>query len=323
MIITANGRLFFQGMYGMRQGNMYNNPNTRGYPGQNNMGQFQGYNSNSANGFNANMAGYGGGVAQQQGGMGYQAFQNNYNQPPASGQAGFGQQQCGFNQFPGNNVPPQQGAVPAQAHQGQHGQDYSQTWGQQQQMQWNNGMDQSAQSWNGQQANWANGVSPRNGTATPNHNMYPMPNQHPPQSIPKTENKRPDAAKTNVEMQPEAYQRTLEYVQQCQSWSNTSVMSPDSSSVNGAKPKRSPAHPGADAQAMPPPTMGTGAPLAQMAPPNGAMTPRHAPNGAAATPVMGEAPKPAQDNSSNMVIADMSSSMNTLMEENRYLHMMQ
>jgi len=311
-----------QGMYGMRQGNMYNQ-NPRGYPGQNNMAQFQGYNGNSANGFNASMAGYGSGVAQQQGGMGYQAFQNNYNQTPASGQTGFGQQQCGFNQFPGNTVPPQQGAVPAQAHQGQHGQDYSQNWAQQQQMQWNQGMDQSAQSWNGQQGNWGNGVPPRNGTATPNHNMYPMPNQHPPQPVPKTETKRPDAAKTNVEMQPEAYQRTLEYVQQCQSWSNTSVMSPDSSSVNGAKPKRSPGHPGADAQAMPPPAMGNGAPVAQMAPQNGAMTPRHAPNGAAPTPVMGEAPKPAQDSSSNMVIADMSSSMNTLMEENRYLHMMQ
>lgn len=310
-----------QGMYGMRQGNMYNNRG--GYPGQGGMGQFQGYGGGaSGNNFNPNMAGYG----QQQGGMGgYQAFQNNYSQGPASAQAGFGQQQCGFNQFPGNNVPPQQGGVPAQGHQGQHGQDYGQNWSQQQQMQWNNGMDQSAQSWNGQQANWANGVSPRTGTATPNHNMYPMPNnQHAGQAGPKAEGKRPDAAKSNVEMQPEAYQRTLEYVQQCQSWSSTSVVSPDSSSVPGAKQKQSPGHPGADAQAMPPPAaMGSGAPLAQMAPQSGTMTPRHAPGGAAATPVMGEAPKQAQDSSSNMVIADMSSSMNTLMEENRYLHMMQ
>jgi len=91
-------------------------------------------------------------------------------------------------------------------------------------------------------------------------------------------------------------------------------MSPDSSSVNGAKPKRSPAHPGADAQAMPPPAaMGPGAPVAQMTPQNGA----------APSSVMGETAKPAQDSSSNMVIADMSSSMNTLMEENRFLHMMQ
>lgn len=307
-----------QGMYGMRQGNMYNN--RAGY--QAGMGQFQGYNSNNGNNFNPNMAGYQ--QQQQQGGMGgYQAFQNNYNQAPASNQAGFSQQQCGWG---GNNVPPQQGGVPAQAHQGQHGQEYhGQNWSQQQQMQWNNGMDQSAQSWNGQQANWAAGVSPRTGTATPNHNMYPnMPGQHPGQAGPKGDSKRPDGAKSNVEMQPEAYQRTLEYVQQCQSWSSTSVVSPDSSSVNGAKQKHSPGHPGADAQAMPPPAaLGSGAPLAQMAPQSGAMTPRHAPAGAAATPVMGETPKQAQDSSSNMVIADMSSSMNTLMEENRYLHMMQ
>lgn len=300
-----------QGMYGMRQGNMYNNPNNRGYPGQNNMGQFQGYNGSN---FGPNMSGYGG-VGQQQGAMGYPAFQNNYAQGAPSGQGGYGQQ-CGFNQYQGNNVQAQQGGMPAQNQQAQHGQEYGQNWGQQQQqMQWNNGMEQSAQSWNGQQANWANGVSPRNGTATPNHNMYPMPNQqHTAQPIPKAEGKRPDAAKSNVEMQPEAYQRTLEYVQQCQSWSNTSVMSPDSSSVNGAKPKRSPAHPGADAQAMPPPAaMGPGAPVAQMTPQNGA----------APSSVMGETAKPAQDSSSNMVIADMSSSMNTLMEENRFLHMMQ
>merc|ERR1712130_266738 len=197
-----------------------------------------------------------------------------------------------------------------------------QNWSQQQQMQWNNGMDQSAQSWNGQQANWAAGVSPRTGTATPNHNMYPnMPGQHPGQAGPKVDSKRPDGAKSNVEMQPEAYQRTLEYVQQCQSWSSTSVVSPDSSSVNGAKQKHSPGHPGADAQAMPPPAaLGSGAPLAQMAPQSGAMTPRHAPAGAAAIPVMGETPKQAQDSSSNMVIADMSSSMNTLMKEYLQCH---
>merc|ERR1712117_451976 len=101
--------------------------------------------------------------------------------------------------------------------------------------------------------------------------MYPnMQGQHPGQAGPKGDSKRPDGAKSNVEMQPEAYQRTLEYVQQCQSWSSTSVVSPDSSSVNnGAKQKQqSPWHPGADAQAMPPPAaMGSGAPLAaQMAP---------------------------------------------------------
>ena len=108
--------------------------------------------------------------------------------------------------------------------------------------------------------------------------------------------------KTNVEMQPEAYQRTLEYVQQCQSWSSSNVMSPDSSSVNGAKPKRSPPHPAVDgaaaAAAMPPPMT------------NGGM----APAGSS---------RPADNNTSNMIIGDMSSSMNLLNEETRFLHMMQ
>jgi len=100
----------------------------------------------------------------------------------------------------------------------------------------------------------------------------------------------------NVEMQPEAYQRTLEYVQQCQSWS-----SPDSSQPGGtgAKPKRSP-------------PQAAGAPSEQVAgvmppPMAGAMTPRPAEAGAA----------------SNMILGDMSSSMNILNEETRFLHMMQ
>merc|ERR1719461_1020413 len=114
-----------------------------------------------------------------------------------------------------------------------------------------------------------------------------MPNQqHTAQPIPKAEGKRPDAAKSNVEMQPEAYQRTLEYVQQCQSWSNTSVMSPDSS---GARQKSSsPPHSNNDGAVMPPP-----------------------------------APANIQDNSTNMVIGDMTSSINLLNEENRFLHLMQ
>ena len=78
------------------------------------------------------------------------------------------------------------------------------------------------------------------------------------------------------------------------------MMSPDSSSVNGAKSKRSPPHPAADgaAAAMPPPMT------------NGAMTPAGA-------------SRPAENNTSNMIIGDMSSSMNLLNEETRFLHMMQ
>merc|ERR1719350_2560870 len=94
---------------------------------------------------------------------------------------------------------------------------------------------------------------------------YPMsPPQYPATAKPsssktdaKTGDNKSTAAKdtSNVDMQPEAYQRTLEYVQQCQSWSNNgdfNAMSPDSSSVKGgAKPKTSPAAGGSET--MPPP----------------------------------------------------------------------
>lgn len=256
-------------MYGMRQQQYAQ----RGYP----QGQFQ----QGQWGPGANMAGYGA-MGQQQGAMpGYQAtpaFQGQaYGQQPAAAatngtQAGFSQQQQ--QQWP----------------QQQYGQ--QQAWGQhQQQMGW------TQEQWNAQQSNWANGAapSPRPAQATAaNPNMYPMAGQ---QEVAK----RPDPSKatTGEGMQPETYQRTLEYVQQCQSWSSPptgdygSVMSPDSSSVKGAKPKGSP---GTDSQAMPPPSQ---------------------------PPPMGEPRKPSQIEEGNMVIADMSSSLNTLMEENRYLHMMQ
>ena len=136
--------------------------------------------------------------------------------------------------------------------------------------------------WSGQQQNnWRQGPG-----------MYPASHnpQMAPQSHPKADTKRAPAPagaeKSNVEMQPEAYQRTLEYVQQCQSWSTNPVMSPDST---GAKQKSSsPPHSNNDGAVMPPP-----------------------------------APANIQDNSTNMVIGDMTSSINLLNEENRFLHLMQ
>ena len=130
--------------------------------------------------------------------------------------------------------------------------------------------------------------------------MYPPQLPPHPQAQPhgKPEPKRGEggAGKSNVEMQPEAYQRTLEYVQQCQSWSSNSVMSP--ADTTGAKHKRSPPHSAQDGAVMPPPPPATGAPVAPGA--------------------------NLQDNSSNnMVIGDMTSSMNLLNEENRFLHLMQ
>ena len=136
--------------------------------------------------------------------------------------------------------------------------------------------------------------------------MYPpqLPPHSQAQPHSKAEAKRSDGAggKSNVEMQPEAYQRTLEYVQQCQSWSSNSVMSPD---TTGAKHKRSPSHNTTqDGAVMPPPPPASLAPAAPGAP--------------------GAPGANLQDNSSNnMVIGDMTSSMNLLNEENRFLHLMQ
>ena len=272
--------LYLQGMYdnGMaRQGNQQQQQQM--YPGARGYGAMPGQYQAGYNGFNGN-------YPQQQGANNMAAYQQQQQQF----QPGYNQQHPGY---------------PQQQQQQQwypNGQGYDQSnWSQQQQqhMGWNNGMNQ----WNnGQQqsqqqpANWANNMSPRN-EANP-QNLYNNSTQQQmpaPAAVPAAKDPKAAGAgaKTNVEMQPEAYQRTLEYVQQCQSWSNTSVMSPDSS--NGAKPKRSPPHSAdgaAAAAAMPPPM-------------NGAMPARPA------------------DNTSNMIIGDMSSSMNILNEETRFLHMMQ
>lgn len=235
---------------------MYNGQ-YRGYPGQSQ--QFQGWGQ-----------GYAGTMPQQQGAMpGYQAgaagFQGQaYTQPPATAQAGFTQQQQWAQQ---------------QQQQGQYGQ------------QWN-----QQQCWGQEQGQWAQGQQWSGARAPAAPGMYPMQGQQQPVPLKQEVGKMSKAPATGEGMQPETYQRTLEYVQQCQSWSSpTSVMSPDSSqgTATGAKPK---VPSGQDSAAMPPPSC---------------------------PPPMGEPSKPVQGGDGNMVIADMSSSLNTLMEENRYLHMMQ
>ena len=249
--------------------------------------QFQpGY---SANNFNS---GYGGQQGPQQ--AGNNQIYNNQQQQQQQQQQGF---QPAYNQQ-------HQGYGQQQWYPG--GQTYEQNnWSQQQQPQqpqpqqhmgWSTGMTQ----WSGQQQpnSWS---GPRQ-----EGGMYPPQLPPHPQSQPhsKAEAKRSDGAggKSNVEMQPEAYQRTLEYVQQCQSWSSNSVMSPD---TTGAKHKRSPSHNTTqDGAVMPPPPPASLAPAAPGAP--------------------GAPGANLQDNSSNnMVIGDMTSSMNLLNEENRFLHLMQ
>lgn len=285
--LCTNCYLLLQGMYnnGMpRQGNQQQPQQAHMYPGGR----------------------YGPMAAQYQ--SGYSGFNNGY--PPQQGannmaSTGYSQQQQQFQ--PGYNNQQHPG-YPQQQQWYPNGQGYDQSsWNQQQQqhMGWNNGMNQ----WTGQQpSTWSNNMSPRNETSTQNmyNNSQQQQQMQPPPAAATAASQQTSApvkdpktatatgSKTNVEMQPEAYQRTLEYVQSCQSWSNNSVMSPDSSSINGAKSKRSPTH-----QA----TEGTAAATAM--PPPASMTPGQG------------------DNTNNMIIGDMSSSMNLLNEETRFLHMMQ
>lgn len=96
-------------------------------------------------------------------------------------------------------------------------------------------------------------------------------------------------------MRQDTYQRTLEYVQQCQSWADRGA-----GAAGASEPVTSSTHP--------PKQAATAAPASVPAP-----VPAAAPNGAAAP----AAPQ------SNMVINDMTSSLTSLLEENRYFQMIQ
>merc|ERR1719445_1065430 len=139
--------------------------------------------------------------------------------------AGYSQQQFqpGYNNQQHPGYPQQQQWYP-------NGQGYDQSsWNQQQQqhMGWNNGMNQ----WTGQQpSTWSNNMSPRNETSTQNmyNNSQQQQQMQPPPAAATAASQQTSApvkdpktatatgSKTNVEMQPEAYRRTLEYVQSCQ-----------------------------------------------------------------------------------------------------------
>ena len=261
----------------------------RGY--QNMPAQFQpGY---SANNFNS---GYG---AQQGPQAGNNQIYNNQQQQQQQQQQqgfqpGYNQQHQGYGQQQQQQwYPGAQGYEQNNWSQQQQQQQPQQPQQPQQHMGWNTGMNQ----WSGQQQpnSWSSPSRQEGGMYPPQLPPHPQAQPH---GKPEPKRGEGGAGKSNVEMQPEAYQRTLEYVQQCQSWSSNSVMSPD---TTGAKHKRSPPHNTQDGAVMPPPPPASVAPAAPGAP--GANL---------------------QDNSSNnMVIGDMTSSMNLLNEENRFLHLMQ
>ena len=108
-----------------------------------------------------------------------------------------------------------------------------------------------------------------------------------------------------------AYQRTLQYVKNCQSWSSPEYPAAPAQDPKEAKLKRSPT----EAQVMPPPS------IPQMPAPhvhaNGMSNGMQPMSGMPMNGMSGMMVK--QD---NMVLGDMNSSMNQLMEENRYLQML-
>jgi len=93
-------------------------------------------------------------------------------------------------------------------------------------------------------------------------------------------------------MRQDTYQRTLEYVQQCRSWAAEKP-------VAAPGPASNPLSPDSSTEPMPPPPKAE--PVAA----------------AAATPV------PGVHETSNMVVNDMTSSLSSLLEENRYLQLIQ
>ena len=227
---------------------------------------------------------YGGGGNMQGGGY-YPGFQAGAGYDPAAASAA----QYGQQQFPNvyNNQQQfnqQQQCDFNQFQQQQPQQQYPPNWEQQQQQSWN--MDWS---WNGR-------------------NQAPAATNPPPPVYNEAVDKdRRGSGAAAAPAPSDSYLRTLQYVKNCQSWAN----SPE----NPEKLKRSPPH-----QAMPPPAM----PGVQHGHANGMQT---MPNGMPQQ-MGGMQPgmpgmMPVKQQQDNMILGDVNSSMNALMEENRYLQMLQ
>ncbi|XP_050691009.1 transcriptional activator cubitus interruptus-like isoform X3 [Eriocheir sinensis] len=127
--------------------------------------------------------------------------------------------------------------------------------------------------------------------------------------------------KTNKNfMKPDTYQRTLEYVQQCQSWSST-VVKEEVTSTTDQKPKLNPngtvagySGPAAQAGLFPPPPP----------PPPPQQQQQQQASAGPQNPSRFATPLPsALAETSNMVINDMTSSLTSLQEENKYLQLIQ
>jgi uncharacterized protein (DUF736 family) len=133
----------------------------------------------------------------------------------------------------------------------------------------------------------------------------------------------------------ESYLRTLQYVKSCQNWSAggtaAAARGPDypdhrlqagGKEVGGAKPKTTNGR-SSEAQAMmPPPSAPITMPPQQQA---GHLHNGHVQNGLTnlGSGIMAVPQQQQSSSKDNMIIGNMNSSMNQLMDENRYLQMMQ
>ena len=122
---------------------------------------------------------------------------------------------------------------------------------------------------------------------------------------------------TPSNMRPETYQRTLEYVQQCQTWATG-----DNNNGRVAKENKPPQQ-GASCETMTKTTETAAIGRALLSPGQDAVSSSTDRQEAAAAAAAALLPSAGSANQSNMVVHDMNTSLNSLMQENRYLQMIQ
>jgi hypothetical protein len=122
-------------------------------------------------------------------------------------------------------------------------------------------------------------------------------------------------------MRPETYQRTLEYVQQCQSWSSTGDGNNGGRAAKENKPpqQQQQQQPGACEPQMTKTAETAAVGRALLSPGQDAVSSSTDRQEAAAAAAAALLPSSAN----NMVVNDMNTSLNSLMQENRFLQMIQ
>lgn len=121
----------------------------------------------------------------------------------------------------------------------------------------------------------------------------------------------PAAAQAPGNMRPETYQRTLEYVQQCQTWATGT----DKVAKENKPPQSEPVAKATETAAAAVPV--TAVARALLSPGQDAVSSSTDPQDA------GGALQPSTGSSNNMIVGDMNSSLNQLMQENRFLQLIQ